>query len=45
VRTHIVDGLENALQTVKQLYTGSNMGKLMIRVKDASGVNAQQLSV
>ena len=34
VRTEIVDGLENALQTVKKLYTGSNTGKLMIRVKD-----------
>ena len=34
VRTDIVDGLENALQTVKKLYTGTNAGKLMIRVKD-----------
>ena len=34
VRTEIVDGLENALQTVKKLYTGANTGKLMIRVKD-----------
>lgn len=34
VRTQIVDGLENALQTVKKLYTGANTGKLMIRVKD-----------
>ena len=32
VRTEIVDGLENALQTVKKLYTGANTGKLMIRV-------------
>jgi NADPH-dependent curcumin reductase CurA len=45
VRTEIVDGLENALQTVKKLYTGGNTGKLMIRVKDASGVNTKQLSV
>ena len=45
VRTEIVDGLENALQTVKKLYTGANTGKLMIRVKEASGVNTQQLSV
>ena len=34
VRTEIVDGLENALQTVKKLYTGANTGKLMIRVQD-----------
>jgi len=32
--TEIVDGLENALQAVKRLYTGANTGKLMIRVKD-----------
>ena len=35
VRTEIVDGLENALQTVKKLFTGANTGKLIIRVKDA----------
>ena len=29
VRTEIVDGLENALQTVKKLYTGANIGKLV----------------
>ncbi len=34
VRTEVVDGLESALQTVKKLYTGTNTGKLMIRVKD-----------
>ncbi len=34
VRTEIVDGLENALQTVKKLYTGANTGKLMIRVHE-----------
>jgi NADPH-dependent curcumin reductase CurA len=45
VRREIVDGLENALQTVKKLYTGANTGKLMIRVKDVSGVNTKQLSV
>ena len=33
VRTQIVDGLENALDTVKKLYTGANTGKLMIRVQ------------
>ena len=35
VRTEIVDGLENALQTVKKLFTGADTGKLIIRVKDA----------
>ena len=34
VRTEIIDGLENALETVKKLYTGANTGKLMIRVQD-----------
>ncbi|MGD8649047.1 MAG: hypothetical protein PVJ77_21085 [Desulfobacterales bacterium] len=34
VRTEIVDGLENALQTVKKLFTGANTGKLIIRVED-----------
>ncbi len=34
VRTEIVDGLENALQTLKKLFTGANMGKLIIRVED-----------
>jgi len=33
-RLDVTDGLENALQTVKKLYTGDNMGKLMVRVKD-----------
>ena len=35
VRVEIVDGLANALQTVKKLYTGANTGKLMIRVHDS----------
>ena len=34
VNTEIVDGLENALQTVKTLYSGTNTGKLIINVKD-----------
>jgi len=34
VRLDVVDGLENALETLKKLYTGDNKGKLMIRVKD-----------
>lgn len=34
IRQDVVDGLENALQTLKKLYTGANTGKLMIRVKD-----------
>ncbi len=33
-RLDVSDGLETALQTVKKLYTGDNMGKLMVRVKD-----------
>ena len=36
VRTEIVDGLENALRTVRGLYTGANAGKLMIRAKDVN---------
>jgi NADPH-dependent curcumin reductase CurA len=35
IRTEIVDGLENALQTVKKVFTGANKGKLIIRVNDA----------
>ncbi|MGE0485626.1 MAG: NADP-dependent oxidoreductase [Gammaproteobacteria bacterium] len=34
VRQDVVDGLENALETLKKLYTGANTGKLMIRVED-----------
>ncbi len=34
VHQDVTDGLENALETVKKLYTGANNGKLMIRVKD-----------
>ncbi|RKZ49809.1 MAG: NADP-dependent oxidoreductase [Gammaproteobacteria bacterium] len=34
VRLDVIDGLENALDTVKKLYTGANSGKLMIRVKN-----------
>jgi NADPH-dependent curcumin reductase CurA len=34
VRTEIVDGLENALETVKKLYTGDHTGKLMVRTKN-----------
>lgn len=34
VRNDVVDGLENALETVKKLYSGTNAGKLMIRVED-----------
>lgn len=32
VRTEIVDGLENALQTARKLFSGEHSGKLMIRV-------------
>ena len=34
VRTEIVDGLENALETLKTIFTGANTGKLIMRVKD-----------
>ena len=34
VRQDVVDGLENALQAVKKLFTGANTGKLMVRVED-----------
>lgn len=34
VQQDVVDGLENAVETVKKLYTGDNTGKLMVRVKD-----------
>jgi NADPH-dependent curcumin reductase CurA len=43
VRTEIIDGLENALQAVKRLYTGANTGKLMIRVEDVRAVNAREM--
>ncbi len=35
VRQDVVDGLENAVEALKGLYTGANAGKLMIRVSDA----------
>ncbi len=34
VRQEVVDGLENALTTLRKLYDGSNTGKLMLRVED-----------
>ncbi|MGR8921242.1 MAG: NADP-dependent oxidoreductase [Gammaproteobacteria bacterium] len=34
VRQDVVDGLENALDSLKKLYSGANQGKLMIRVCD-----------
>ncbi|MEM6998509.1 MAG: NADP-dependent oxidoreductase [Pseudomonadota bacterium] len=34
VQQDVVDGLENAVETVKKLYNGTNTGKLMVRVKD-----------
>jgi NADPH-dependent curcumin reductase CurA len=45
VRTEIVDGLENALRTVRKLYTGANSGKLMIRVKDVDPVTTHHAHV
>ncbi len=35
VRQDIEEGLENALEALKKLFTGANTGKLMIRVADA----------
>lgn len=31
---HSIDGLENAVQAVRMLYTGGNNGKLMVKVSD-----------
>ena len=31
-RLHIVDGLENAVDALKLLYSGGNHGKLMVRI-------------
>ncbi len=36
VRQDIFDGLENALEILKKLYTGGNQGKLIVRVEDVS---------
>ena len=33
-RLDVVDGLENALDALKKLFTGANTGKLMVRVED-----------
>ena len=40
VRTETIDGLENALHTVRKLYSGGNTGKLMIRAAEPSLVKA-----
>jgi NADPH-dependent curcumin reductase CurA len=45
VRTEVVDGLENAIQTVTKLYAGRNTGKLVIRVKDVPPARTYQLSL
>jgi NADPH-dependent curcumin reductase CurA len=34
IRQDVSDGLENALETLKKLYTGENTGKLLVRVKE-----------
>jgi|TARA_B100001093_G_C25942412_1_gene641457 NADPH-dependent curcumin reductase CurA len=34
VRLDVQEGLESALEGVKKLYTGENIGKLMVRVKE-----------
>ena len=33
-RTEVVDGLENALETMRKLYSGEHSGKLLIRVAE-----------
>ena len=33
-RLHVVDGLENAVDALKLLYTGGNNGKLMVRIDE-----------
>ncbi len=33
-RLHVVDGLENAVDALKLLYSGGNQGKLMVRIGD-----------
>ena len=32
MREHVEDGLENALEAVKRLFTGDHDGKLLVRV-------------
>jgi NADPH-dependent curcumin reductase CurA len=32
----VVDGLENAAAALPQLYTGANLGKLVVRIADPS---------
>ncbi|MEM7543349.1 MAG: NADP-dependent oxidoreductase [Pseudomonadota bacterium] len=34
IRQDVYDGLENALESLKKLYTGANQGKLMMRVSE-----------
>ena len=34
VRTEVVDGLENAVEALKKIFTGANTGKLVVRVED-----------
>jgi NADPH-dependent curcumin reductase len=36
VRNEIVDGLENAVESCKRLFTGAHSGKLIVRVEDVS---------
>ncbi len=36
-RVHTVDGLENAVEALKMLYTGANQGKLLVKIGDESG--------
>lgn len=36
-RLHVVDGLENAVDALKLLYSGGNHGKVMVRIGDEPG--------
>jgi NADPH-dependent curcumin reductase CurA len=36
-RNEIVDGLENAVDTCRRLFTGEHSGKLLVRVEDVAG--------
>jgi NADPH-dependent curcumin reductase CurA len=38
VRNEIVDGLENAVETCRRLFSGEHEGKLMVRVEDIASV-------
>ena len=33
-RTHVIDGLENAVKAVNMLFTGENKGKLLVQIAE-----------